>query len=254
MNGPTPEKILDTGTSFMRAKTLLSAVELGLFTTLGAKAMTGAELRQALGLSTRADPDFFDGLLSMGFLERDGDGASARYRNTTETALFLDRTKPTYIGGLLEMANARLYPFWSDLTDGLKTGKPQNEVKHNGKPLFAELYADPARLEQFMAAMAGISAGPAMAFAEKFDFSKYNTMCDVGGATGVLSMMVARRHPHLKCISADLPAVGPIATRQIAKAGLSAQITAQDLDFFQQPLPRADVITMGLILHDWNLE
>jgi hypothetical protein len=254
MASPTPEKILDTGMGFMRSKTLLSAVELGLFTKLGSKAMTGAELRRALGLAVRADPDFFDGLLAMGFLERDGDGAEACYRNTLETALFLDRTKPTYIGGLLEMANARLYPFWGDLTEGLKTGTAQNEVKRTGKSLFAELYSDPARLEQFMAAMAGISAGPAMAFAEKFDFSRYKTMCDVGGATGVLSMMIARRHPHLKCISADLPAVTPIATRHIAAAGLADRITAQDLDFFQQPLPKADVITMGLILHDWNLE
>jgi predicted O-methyltransferase YrrM len=152
------------------------------------------------------------------------------------------------------MANARLYPFWGDLTEALRTGKPQNEIKNTGKPMFEELYADEARLEQFMNAMAGVSAGPFMALAEKFDFSKYETLCDVGGATGQLSIIVADRHPNLRCTSFDLPVVEPIAKRTIEGAGLSDRVTAVGGDFFADPLPKADVITMGLILHDWNLE
>ena len=107
------------------------------------------------------------------------------------------------------MANDRLYPFWGDLTEALRTGQPQNEIKHSGSSMFDELYSDPARLEQFMGAMAGISAGNFGAFADAFDFSRYTTLCDVGGATGLLSMMVARRHPHMRCTSADLPVVTP---------------------------------------------
>ena len=158
------------------------------------------------------------------------------------------------MGGILEMANARLYPFWGDLTEALQTGKPQNEIKQTGKPMFDELYSDPARLEQFMSAMQGVSLGNFQALAEKFDFSKYKTMCDVGGATGVLCTTVAARHPHLQCTSYDLPVVVPIAERAIAAAGLSDRVTAASGDFFADPLPSADVITMGLILHDWNLD
>ncbi len=121
-NELTPDAILQTGLSFFAAKSLLSAVELGLFGVLGDKAMTGAELAGALKLHPRANPDFFDALLSTGMLARDGDGPNARYRNTPETALFLDRSKPTYVGGILEMANTRLYRFWADLTEALKTG------------------------------------------------------------------------------------------------------------------------------------
>lgn len=152
------------------------------------------------------------------------------------------------------MANARLYPFWGDLTEGLRTGKPQNEVKHTGASVFGELYSKPERLELFMDAMSGISAGNFQAFAEKFDFSRYHTMCDVGGATGQLSRFVAQRHPHMQCISADLPEATQIAERKIAAAGLGGRVTAQPIDFFADPLPKADVITMGMILHDWNLE
>jgi cyclopropane fatty-acyl-phospholipid synthase-like methyltransferase len=152
------------------------------------------------------------------------------------------------------MANARLYRFWGDLTEGLRTGCAQNEIKHSGAAMFAELYSKPDRLEQFMDAMSGISAGNFRAFAEKFDFSRYQTLSDIGGATGQLSMLVAQRHPHLHCTSVDLPMVTDIARRKIAAAGLSDRVDAQSLDFFAEPLPKADVITMGMILHDWNLE
>jgi hypothetical protein len=254
MSTLSPARIMEVGMAFWPAKVLLSAVELGVFTELGSTTKTGRELQDALRLHPRANPDFFDTLVALSFLERDGDGPTSRYRNTEETALFLDRSSPQFMGGFLEMANARLYRFWGDLTEGLRTGKPQNEIKHTGASMFAELYSRPERLEQFMDAMSGISAGNFQAFAEKFDFSRYRTVCDVGGATGQLSMFVARANPHLQCTSLDLPAATAIAQRKIAAAGLLDRVTARPLDFLVEPLPKADVITMGMILHDWNLE
>lgn len=250
----SPSRIMEVGMAFWPAKVLLSAIEVGLFTELGAKAMTGRELREALRLHPRADPDFFDALVALRFLERDGAGPDARYRSAPETAAFLDRNSPQFMGGFLEMANTRLYRFWGDLTEALRTGCPQNEIKHTGAPMFAELYRKPERLEQFMDAMSGISASNFQALAEKFDFSRYQTVCDVGGATGLLSMIVARKHPHLQCVTADLPAATAIAKRKIAAAGLADRVVATELDFFSEPLPKADVITMGMILHDWSLE
>jgi predicted O-methyltransferase YrrM len=246
-----PAHIMQVGVGFWASKTLLSAVELELFTQLGSESMTGDEVAERLGLHPRAIPDFPDTLVALGLLERDDDG---RYANTAETAMFLDKNSPTYVGGILEMANARLYGFWGDLTEALKTGQPQNEVKHTGKPMFDELYSDPARLEQFMQAMQGISLGNFHALAEKFDCSRYETVCDVGGATGQLSTILATHHPHLRCTSYDLPVVAPIAERTIAAAGLSDRVAVASGDFFADPLPSGDVITMGLILHDWNLD
>jgi SAM-dependent methyltransferase len=254
MNTVSPARIMEVGTAFWPAKVLLSAIELGLFTELGGNSMTGGELQGALRLHPRANPDFFDTLVALRFLDRDGTGPESRYRNTEEAALFLDRHSPQFMGGFLEMANARLYHFWGDLTDALRTGSPQNEIKHTGVPMFDELYSRPERLEQFMDAMSGISAPNFQALADKFDFSPYRTVCDVGGATGLLSMLVARKHPHLRCTSADLPAATLIAERRIAAAGLADRVFTKSLDFFAEPLPKADVITMGMILHDWNLE
>ncbi len=211
MNPASASRIMEVGMGFWPAKTLLSAVELGVFTELGGDGMTGDQLQSALGLHQRANPDFFDTLVALHFLERDGDGAAARYHNTQETGTFLDKSSDSYIGGFLEMANARLYGYWGDLSEALRTGQPQNEIKHTGKSMFAELYRDADGLEQFINAMTGISAPNFQAFAEKFDFSRYDSLCDVGGASGQLSMMVAEHHSHLRCICADLAAVTAIA-------------------------------------------
>lgn len=245
---------MEVGMAFWPARTLLTAVKLGVFTELGKDAKTGAELRDALGLHPRSTPDFFDTLVALDFLERDGDGESGKYRNTPETALFLDRASPAFMGGFLEMAHDRLYTFWGNLADGLKTGKAQNETKDGGKGVFEELYSQPERLEQFMNAMAGISAGNFQAFAEKFDFSKYKTLTDVGGATGLLSMLVAKQNPHMTCTTTDLPQAVEIAKKKIAEAGMSDKVKAEPVDFFTDEFPKADVVTMGMILHDWNLE
>jgi predicted O-methyltransferase YrrM len=250
----TPATILETGFGFWPSKVLLTAVELEVFTRLGGKSLTAAELGDALRLHPRGTYDFLDTLVALGFLQREGDGAAARYRNTPETARFLDKAKPSYVGGILEMCNARLYGFWGDLATGLRTGQPQNELKRGGRSMFETLYEDPARLEQFMSAMRGISMANFQALAQKFDFSKYRTLCDVGGATGLLSTLVARRHPHLECLSFDLPVVEPIARRFIAQDGMSERVKTVAGDFLKDPLPKADVITMGMILHDWNLE
>lgn len=250
----SPARIMEVGMAFWPAKVLLTGVEIGIFTALGSESMTGRELRDALKLHDRAEPDFFDALVALRFLERDGTGSTARYRNTPETATFLDRKSPQFMGGFLEMANARLYRFWGDLAEALRTGRPQNEIKHSGKAMFAELYSEPERLEQFMDAMSGISAANFRSFAEKFDFSGYKTLCDVGGATAQLSRYVAERHPHMRCTSLDLPEVTRIAAKRIAADGLSGRVTAAEINFFSQPIPQADVVTMGMILHDWNLE
>ncbi|HSN19605.1 MAG TPA: methyltransferase, partial [Usitatibacter sp.] len=252
--GLDPSRILQTATAFWASKVLLTAVSSRLFTVLGDGAMTAQELGAKLDLHPRGTFDFFDALVALGFLHRDGDGPEARYRNTTEASTFLDRNRPTYVGGICEMLDSRLFGFWNDLGTALRTGKPQSEIKREGKPFFEGLYASPARLEEFLHAMAGVQAGNFHALAEKFDFARYETLADVGGALGTLSVIVGRRHPHLRLTTFDLPPVAPLATRNVEAAGMASRIAVASGDFFRDPLPRADVVTMGNILHDWNLE
>jgi predicted O-methyltransferase YrrM len=249
-----PGPILQTAFAFWSSKVLLTAVDFDLFTKLGNRRITGTELGGELGLHPRGISDFLDALVAMKFLDREGDGLPAKYFNTPAGSLYLDRGSPRYVGGILVMLNERLFKFWHDLPEALRTGKPQNEVKHGRKGIFEELYEELPKLEQFMGAMTGLSRINFEAFAAKFDFSKFKTLCDVGGATGLLCIEAARKHPHLRCISFDLPPVEPIARKHIAAAGLSDRIGTAAGDFFKDPLPKADLITMGMILHDWDLE
>ena len=249
-----PSQILQTAFAFWNSKVLLTAVEMGLFTKLGQRRLTGAELGSELGLHPRGIKDFFDALVALKFLDRDGDGPHASYFNTPEGAMYLDEKSPRYIGGILTMLNVRLFKYWHDLPEALRTGQPQNEVKYGEKGIFEALYKDPVKLEIFLNAMTGLSRLNFEAFAAKFDFSKFKTHCDIGGATGLLCLEVAKKHPHLQCVTWDLPVVEPIARKSIAAAGLSARVSTSSGNFFTDPLPKADVITMGMILHDWNLD
>src|SRR5262249_5215506 len=149
MDALSPSRIMEGGLGFWASKTLLSAVELGLFSRLGARAMTGRELQQALDLSPRANPDFFDALVALRFLDREGDGAEARYRNAPEAGAFLDRASPSYVGGFLEMANGRLYRVWGGLAGALRTGRPQKEIKQTGAPMFPQVYSNAQRLPRY---------------------------------------------------------------------------------------------------------
>jgi hypothetical protein len=245
----SPEKILSLGLGFWNSKTLLSAVELGLFTVLAEAPADAETLRGRLGLHPRAALDFFDALVALGLLERD----NGLYRNTKEADLFLDRAKPSYVGQILEMANARLFSSWDRLTEALKTGRAQSESAAE-EDFFAALYSDPDRLRSFLTAMSGISAGPAKAIAEKFPWADYSSFVDVGAAQGMVPATVARAHPHLIGGGFDLPQVKPIFDDFIAANGLSDRVAFHAGDFFRDALPGADVIVMGHILHDWNLE
>lgn len=249
--GPNPGNILQIGMGFWASKTLLSAVEMGVFTELASGPEEFGRLSGRLGLHPRAARDFLDALVALGMLQRSGE----TYSNTQDADIFLDRHKPSYVGGILEMANARLYGYWGNLTEALRTGQPQNEAKDgSGESPFVALYADPARLKGFLAAMSGISRGANMAIAKKAPWAKYKTYADVGTAQGDLAVQIALANPHLKGIGFDLSEVAPVFEEYAAANGVAERVSFQPGDFFTVELPKVDVITMGHILHDWDLK
>src|SRR6202008_1676137 len=244
-----PAHIQQVAFGFMGSRTFFAAVELGLFTELTKGAPTADELTKRLGLHPRSARDFLDALVALELLARDETG---RYVNTPETNAFLDRNKPDYIGGLLEMAGRRLYGFWNNLTTALKTGEPQNETA--GDPTtFEKLYADPQRLELFLGAMTGVSRMVARVLAEKFPWDRYKNMIDIGTAQGCVPVTLAQQHPHLQCGGFDLPPVKPIFERFAAANGVGGRVRFYAGDFMKDELPSADVLVMGHILHDWDL-
>jgi len=252
-----PARIMQIGMGFWPSKVLLTAVKSGLFTVLGTNPLRGKEIKEKLGFGTtdRHVFDWLDTLVSMGLLQRMGLLENAVYSNADESALFLDKKSPQYVGGMLEMADDRLYDHWGHLEEGLRSGEQQNEGK--GKPpdnmeFFGELYKDPHKLESFIDAMRGIQTGNFIALAEKFDFSKYDHFLDLGGADGWLSIQICLRHAAIRCTTFDLPPVLPLAEERIAQFQLTDRIQALAGDFRKDEFPAAQVIAMGNILHGMN--
>lgn len=249
MSAVKPDQILQIGMGFFASKTLLSAVEMEVFSELARHPENLEVLSGRLGLHPRSARDFLDALVALGLLSRQ----DAVYANAPEADVFLDKNKPSYIGGVLEMANKRLYGHWSHLTTALRTGQNQNEAAGTDET-FAALYADPTRLKGFLRAMTGISHGANMAIASQFPWANYKTAADCGTAQGDLIVQVALKNPHLSGVGFDLPEVAPIFEEYVQTNSLSSRVRFQPGSFFTDPLPKVDVIMMGHILHDWNLE
>ena len=245
----TPDHILQTGLAFWASKTLLTAVEMEIFTDLAKHPGDLASVQGRMGLHPRGARDFLDALVALGFLKRE----NGIYSNTPEADLFLDKAKPSYIGGILEMANHRLFRYWGELTTAVRTGESQNESKGGHDP-FKALYADPAKLREFLRAMSGVSRGANMTIAKQFPWANYQSCADIGTAQGDLVTQITLAHPHLRGIGFDLPEVGPIFEEYIAANGLADRVSFTGGSFFTDELPKADVLLFGHILHDWDLE
>jgi precorrin-6B methylase 2 len=244
----TPDRLMTTAFAFGASKVLMTAVEFGLFTELAKGPKDLAQIIEKLKLHPRSAQDFLDTLVALKFIDR----VNGKYVNLPEADAFLDRNKPGYIGGIFEMSNKRLFKFWDALPEALRTGKPQNEAKEDPK-IFEKLYADPERLQSFLGAMTGISMGAARAISQLFEWRPYQTVADVGCAQGCVPVQLALAHPHLNAIGFDLPQVKPIFDAYVRQNELSDRVTFHAGDMFTQPLPKADVIVMGHILHDWGL-
>ncbi|MDE5119649.1 MAG: methyltransferase [Trichodesmium sp. St19_bin1] len=254
---PSPDMIMQVGTGFWASKILLTAVHFELFSHLSQQgSMSANAIKSTLKLNCtdRHLFDFLDALTSFGFLNRTGLLENAQYSNSMDTDTFLDKNKPLYIGGFLEMMNNRLYGSWGNLGEALITGKAQNETSKGEKTIFETLYEDSGLLKEFTNAMTGRQVGNFMVLAQNFDFSKYNNFLDVGGSAGMLSLMVAKHNLHMQCNTFDLPPIESIANETIKKFKLDDRVRAISGDFFKEEFPKADVVAMGNILHDWNEE
>jgi hypothetical protein len=251
-DAPPPDHIMEVGFGFQASKTLLAAVSLGVFDALAAGPKTRAELEDDLGLHPRASSDFLDALVALDLLDRDG----GQYRNTLATDTYLVSDRPSYLGGSLEMANDRLYGFWENLEEALRTGQTQNELEDNEThPFEGVVYQDDAILEQFLEAMTGLSLGVANALATTFPWHEYDTVVDLGTSEGVVPKRIAEENDHVTAVGVDLPRVEPYFRAFTGDSPATDRIEFRRGDFFaDEPLPPADVYVLGHILHDWGLD
>jgi O-methyltransferase domain/Dimerisation domain len=244
----TPDRILELGQVFRACKTLLSAVELGVFTVLGDGVLDLATLAERVSIQERCARDFLDALVALGLLVRYENG---HYANASESALYLDRSKPTYVGSLLERFGRLDYRVWDNLTNALRTGAPQEDSGAAGH--FGPAYADDGLRDQFVRGMTVRTLPVARALARRFAWSGYERIVDIGTAEGCLPVEIVKAHPHMGGGGFDLAPLQFNFNRYVASHGLSDRLQFYPGDFFSDPLPSADVLVLGRVLHNWDL-
>ena len=246
---PPTERLFEIGSAYRQSKILLSAVELGVFSELAAGPLDARDLARRIQVHDRPARDFFDALVATGLLNRDDEG---RYRNTEESDFYLDRAKPTYLGASFDQYNRREYALWGCLTQSLQTGNPAAET--HGQDHFGSLYNDAARFRTFVTAMTSGSLLAAQGIARQFPWENYQTLCDVGTAQGCLPVQVALTHPHVHAIGFDLPMLRCAFEEYAFERNVADRVSFAGGDFFKDSLPQADVVVLGRVLHNWDLE
>ncbi|WP_329145234.1 acetylserotonin O-methyltransferase [Streptomyces sp. NBC_01456] len=243
--GATAEPLLQMAADFYKWRTVLFAVELGLFTALLDTEMTPGEVCDRFGIDRRGAGDFLDALVSVGLLER-ADGA---YRAAPVAARFLDGEKAAYLGRFLQQADAR----WSRVGEGLLTGEPQNGARP-GAGMFVRQHRSRQEWRAYYGGMDALNGPSGRALGDAFDWQTVKRVTDVGGARGNVLAELVRAHPHLEATVFDLPAVEPVFTEHMAELGLTGRVAFRPGDFFHDPLPESEVVVFGHVLHDWDVE
>ena len=240
----TAQPLLQMAADFYRWRTVLFAIELDLFTVLGAAPATENEVRERFGLDERGTGHFLDALVAVDLLTRTGD----RYTTTALSAEFMDSGKASYLGRFLNLADDR----WARVGDGLRTGEPQNGTR-NVSSMFTEQHRDLAAWRAYYGGMDALNGPSGVALAHAFDWSSVKRVTDIGGARGNLSANLVKEHPHLQATVFDLPPVREVFTEHITELGLTDQVKFRGGDFFNDPLPESDVVVFGHVLHDWGV-
>ncbi|OXM62260.1 MULTISPECIES: methyltransferase [Amycolatopsis] len=242
-NATTPAGLIRLCNAFCDAKALITAVELDLFTVLHDDPATEDQIRDRLRLHGRGLRDYLHLLVALGLLEKDGD----RYRNAAGADQYLVSHQPTFIGGFVRRAGTNLYPAWGRLTEALRTGAPQTGSDYE------QVIRDPGVLGQFVRMMDGLTQVLGPQLIEAFDgWPAGGSVLDVGGCRGNIAGQIVKAHPGLTGHVFDLPQMGPFFTEHMAALGLTGQVHFHGGNFFHDPLPEADVVILGHVLHDFD--
>ena len=226
------------------SQVILTAVELDLFATLGEQSLTAEQISNKVGIMLHCSYDFLDALVALRFLQREGDGKDAKYKNFAGIPKMLDKHTGFMIEG---------YKYWSRLKDALTIGKCLAGIKEEQDQQVDEIYAntyysDQIRLQEFHNAMDSLQEDNFNNLVKAFDFSIYNTMLDIGSGSCLLSKIVNKHYPKLRITNFDLPNAFPKIS------GQNENIFYISGDFFKTNLPQSDLITMCNVLHNWGSE
>jgi hypothetical protein len=224
---------------FMHSAILLTACELELFEAMGDGAHTAADLAGPLGLDTRALETVLLALAADWFVLKEGE----RFRLNPEFAPYLLPDSPRTMIHILTH-NYHIMQRWVRLGEVLQTGKPIPRDPN-----------DESQMRAFICGMADISRSSSREVAEKFDFSPYRRLLDLGGGPGTAAITFAQKYPNLSCVVFDLPGPLAIAHEQIEAAKLAGRVATQAGDYYTDELGTGfDIVYISNIIHSMGDE
>lgn len=238
------EAILRLGNAFCESQALLTAAELDVFGALHGRPATAGEVAAGLGLPGRGVRDLLDLLTGLGLLVREG----GHYRNSAAADAHLVPGRAEYVGGFLRGARANLYPVWGGLTETLRTGEPRT-----GAAEFAEMFTDPDAVARYAGIQDGVLRPLVSQIVELVDWAARRSVLDVGGCQGTLMAALVHAHAGLEGHVFDLPGMRPVFDERMRATGAGDRVRFHAGDFFADPLPAADVVVLGHVLHNWDL-
>ena len=240
-----PEAVLQIAAGTRRAKVLFVAVELGFFAELAGKPLDAEQLGTRLGLHPQGCRDLLLALLAMGLLEK----GAAGYHNAPVADAYLVPGRPGYLGGFLRFLDKVLHEAWQGLEHSVRTGEPHNADADAGDP-YEPMYENGSDRTGFLDAM-DVLSGSIGAQLSQLDWSRWHSFVDVGGARGNLAAQIVKANRHLTATVFDLPELEPACAAHLTELGMHDLVTFQPGDFFVDPLPAADVVIFGHVLHNW---
>ncbi|WP_030997641.1 demethylpremithracinone o-methyltransferase [Streptomyces sp. NRRL F-5630] len=253
MTNATPEapslaearEVLQLNVAYTRARVLHTALELGLFEFLAAGPRTEAEIREYAELHSHLVSDWLEALVGLGLLTFDGGG----YANASRADHFLVPGRPHYIGGAVLQHGRVHYELWNRFADALRDGKATSGRNITAGAVVEE-QPDLDRARRFLDHMDTFNQFVAAQLSHVLDWSRWTTFVDVGGARGNVAARLVLDHPNLKGSVFDVPGVEPLFDEHMAARGTTDRVGFVGGDFFNDPLPGADVILFGHVLHD----
>jgi SAM-dependent methyltransferase len=233
---PTPKPIMELATAFQRSRPLLTAFELGLFTSLNADSLPSEAVAAALDTDPRATDRLMNALVALGLLEKH-DG---RFRNSAIAAAYLVKGRPAYMAGLGHTNH--LWDTWSRMTEVVRSGHPPAIAATNDR--------GDDWLRPFIAAMHFRAMQNAGEVVGLLDLDGVSRVLDVGGGSGAYAMAFARARRGIDAVVFDLPNVLPLTKMYIAQAGLAAEVTTISGDYLTAPLGDGyDLVFLSAVIH-----
>ena len=248
---PDPAPIVDLIDAFRRSKIMFTAVSLGIFDRLADGPVDVQNLAQATGANAGALERLLDACAGLDLLRKE----AGRYSNQPAADAYLRRASPTTFVGYVMYSHRALYPLWGNLEGAVREGTHRWEQTFGAKgPIFDHFFQSEEAKRDFLEGMNGFGLLSSPRVVEAFDLGKFNRLADLGGATGHLTIAACRRYQNLRAAVFDLPAVVEVTREYVQRAGLMDRIDLIAGDFFKDPLPEADLFSLGRIVHDWSEE